>query len=570
MSSAASAATVQIAPAAAAATPPAPAVAAPAAAPASPFLASRPLAMWWPPPGVAPPGALAGAATSSAATGAGAEGNPPSIANGGRSSSTNAPPPPSGGHPPPSAYGAPSAPIYDAPYAPQYGAPASHVGASSSSGWPAPPPTYGASPHQQYAAPPLPSYGAPAAPIAPYGAYTSSAYDGAAPTFGAPLALPAPAASLELAPPAPFYASPSPAHTDPAASSPFYFSHLLPLKLTPDNYLSWRAQVLPLLRSRYLEGYVDGSLPCPSVYHPAYHAWVAQDQAILSAIQSSLTPSVSSLVLFASTSRDAWTALHSSFASQSQARAHAIRTELGETKLLDSSITDYFNKMAGLADTLASIGQPLRSEDFTTYVLNGLDDDYDNLVENISGRDDPLPRRELYSRLLGREQRVKVKHASPSFSAANAAARGKPQKPPMAGGKSSAGPPQTQRSAAPPVTGGNRPRACCPSCGAQQACQLCGLDNHIASRCHRRFKQDFLGIGNNGKGNDKQAAAAVTGQEHGYTPSYPIDASWYMDTGATNHLTSEMSKLSTQEPYRGHVQVRTANGADVMYVYLAK
>jgi hypothetical protein len=34
-----------------------------------------------------------------------------------------------------------------------------------------------------------------------------------------------------------------------------------------------------------------------------------------------------------------------------------------------------------------------------------------------------------------------------------------------------------------------------------------------------------------------------------------------MDTGATNHLTSEMGKLSTQETYRGHDQVRTTNGA---------
>ena len=128
------------------------------------------------------------------------------------------------------------------------------------------------------------------------------------------------------------------------------------VKLTPDNYLSWRAQVLPLLRSRYLEGYVDGSIPCPPSHHPAYHTWVAQDQAILSAIQSSLTPSVSSMVIFAATSREAWAALHTSFASQSQARAHSIRTELGETKLGDLSITDYFNKMQGLADTLASVG----------------------------------------------------------------------------------------------------------------------------------------------------------------------------------------------------------------------
>ena len=343
------------------------------------------------------------------------------------------------------------------------------------------------------------------------------------------------------------------------APSPFYFSHLLPVKLTPDNYLSWRAQVLPLLRSRYLEGYVDGSIPCPPPYHPAHHVWVAQDQAILSAIQSSLTSSVSSLVIFAATSREAWSALHSSFASQSQARAHSIRTELGETKLGGLTITEYFNKMSGLADTLASIGQPLGDEDFTTHVLNGLDDDYDNLIENVHGREAPLPPRELYARLLGREQRIKARRSTPSFASANAATRGKSQKPSLPA--KPAGTSQPSRGAAPSITGGSRPVACCPSCGAQQACQLCGIERHVASRCHRRYKQDFLGLGNNGKGNEKQAAAAVVGHEHGRTPSYSIDPSWYMDTGATNHLTNDMSKLSVQEPYRGHDQVHTANGA---------
>lgn len=56
--------------------------------------------------------------------------------------------------------------------------------------------------------------------------------------------------------------------------------------------------------------------------------------------------------------------------------------------------------------------------------------------------------------------------------------------------------------------------------------------------------------------------------KHGHTPSNPIDPTWYMDTGATHHLTGEMGKLtgemgklSTQEPYRGHDQVHTANAA---------
>jgi hypothetical protein len=308
-----------------------------------------------------------------------------------------------------------------------------------------------------------------------------------------------------------FYTPQPSAHVDyVAAPSPFYFSHLIPVKLTPDNYLSWRALLLPLLRSRYLDGYVNGSLPYPPSYHPVYHTWVAQDQAILSAIQSLLTPSVLSLVLFASTSRDAWMALHTSFASQSQACAHAIHTELGETKLRDLSITDYLNNMIGLADTLASIGQPLCSEDFTTYILNGLDEDYDNLVENVNDRDTLLQPRELYSRLLGREQRVRARHASPSFSSANTAAHGKPQKPSPAGGKLASAPQQAPWPVAPSI-GGGHPRACFPCCGTQQACQLCGLDDHIASRCHRRFKQDSLGIGNNVKGNEKQVAAAVAG-----------------------------------------------------------
>ncbi|XP_073360795.1 putative disease resistance protein At1g50180 [Aegilops tauschii subsp. strangulata] len=502
-----------------------------ALAPSSPFMASHPLATAWrQPPASSPIGS------------SGTGDLPPPIASGGSSSAIA-----SG----PSGFRGP-APMYG-----WYGAPASTFGAAppSSSAWP---PPYGASPVPVYAgsshpwpygvqpsslvhgaAPSVPP-GAPAgsgAGSAPAGAYPASPY------AGAQLAL---APNPETDPMMGCYAPPAQPHADHmAAPSPFYFSHLLPVKLTPDNYLSWRAQVLLLLRSRYLEGYVDGSIPCPPPYHPAYHVWVAQDQAILSAIQSSLTPSVSSLVIFAATSRDAWSALHNSFASQSTARAHAIRTELGETKLDGLSITDR-----------------LEMRNSAPHVLNGLDDDYDNLVENIHGREAPLPPRELYARLLGREQRIKARRASLSFISANAATRAKPQKPsPSPGGNPVASSPQA-RAAPPSITGSARPVACCPCCGAQQACQLCGIERHITSRCHRRYKQDFLSLGNNGKGNEKQAAA-VTSYDHGRTPSYSIDPTWYMDTGATNHLTNEMAKLSTKEPYRGHDQVHTANGAGI-------
>ena len=72
-------------------------------------------------------------------------------------------------------------------------------------------------------------------------------------------------------------------------------------------------------------------------------------------------------------------------------------------KLNDVTVTDYFNKVTGMEDTLASIGKALGPEEFTSYVLNGLDDDYDNLVDNINGHVTPIQPCVLYVRLLATE-----------------------------------------------------------------------------------------------------------------------------------------------------------------------
>jgi hypothetical protein len=111
-----------------------------------------------------------------------------------------------------------------------------------------------------------------------------------------------------------------------------------------------------------------------------YRAWIAQDQAILSAIQSSLGEGVDGLVLFAATSHEVWDILESSFSSQSTAQSMAIRTKLSETRKENGTMAAYYNKVKKLADTLASIGEPLRDTEFTAYILAGLDGDYDSLA----------------------------------------------------------------------------------------------------------------------------------------------------------------------------------------------
>ena len=98
-------------------------------------------------------------------------------------------------------------------------------------------------------------------------------------------------------------------------------------------------------------------------------------------------------------------------------------------------------------------------------------------------------------------------------------------------------------------------------------CQLCGRDGHWASKCHKRFQRSFLGLGNDGKdtrNNARQVAMAdrpAPQKQQGHTQSYSIDPHWYMDSGATEHLTSEMGKLHTREPYHGSDKIHTANGA---------
>jgi hypothetical protein len=146
--------------------------------------------------------------------------------------------------------------------------------------------------------------------------------------------------------------------------------------------------------------------------NPEHRVWEQQDQAILSAIQGSLSEGVAGLYLFAATSRDAWTTLEHAFAQVSTSRSMAIRSKLHEIKKLDSSATTYFNKIKVLADTLTSIGQPLRDEEFAGYVLKGLDQEYDSLHEAVHNATTPMTPHELYSRLLNTEQHVEARHSS--------------------------------------------------------------------------------------------------------------------------------------------------------------
>ena len=104
--------------------------------------------------------------------------------------------------------------------------------------------------------------------------------------------------------------------------------HLVTIKLTRDNYLLWKAQIVPYLKGQHLFGYLDGSTPTPPqsltvetngdiqvIQNLDFSHWYFQDQMILSAIISSLSECILAHVVKFNTSRDVWQALERMFTS---------------------------------------------------------------------------------------------------------------------------------------------------------------------------------------------------------------------------------------------------------------
>ncbi|WVZ76848.1 hypothetical protein U9M48_024775 [Paspalum notatum var. saurae] len=73
--------------------------------------------------------------------------------------------------------------------------------------------------------------------------------------------------------------------------------------------------------------------------------------------------------------------------------------------------------------------------------------------------------------------------------------------------------------------------------------QVCFKEGHTAGKCWHRYEEDYVP-------EERHTAAA-----------YSVDTNWYTDIGATDHITSELNKLTMREKYNGGDQIHTASGS---------
>ena len=285
------------------------------------------------------------------------------------------------------------------------------------------------------------------------------------------------------------------------SSIPASFGHPVSEKLTKSNYALWKVQVLPAIRGAQLTGYIDGTKPAPpteidgkvdgkdaKVMNPDYTKWLALDQQVFSYLVASLSRDVLSQVANCTTAAQIWAALEEMYSSRIRARAVNTRISLATLKKGAMSISEYFSKMRELGDEMASAGKPLDDEDLVSYILTGLDMDFNPIVSAVLARVEPISVGELYTQLLAFEQRLDLFQTS-SGSSANAATRG--GRGGNRGGRgcgSNRGRGNGGRSRG-GYNGGNSNNSRSKS---KIKCQVCLKEGHSAVNCWYRFDEDFV------------------------------------------------------------------------------
>jgi gag-polypeptide of LTR copia-type len=178
--------------------------------------------------------------------------------------------------------------------------------------------------------------------------------------------------------------------------SPLTIPYQLVTKLSTDNYLAWRAQVLPLVRGHNLLGHLDGTTPCSaltslssdgktSLDHTDQHnRWICQDQLLLGWLLNSMIEALIPQFISYTISFDLWQDLAHRFSSKTIAKSMELRSQLHNLQKGHLTIQAYFDKITSIIDSLSAIGTVLSTEDIFMHILHGLGPEYDPLVVPVT------------------------------------------------------------------------------------------------------------------------------------------------------------------------------------------
>ncbi|KAL9443488.1 hypothetical protein AB3S75_016782 [Citrus x aurantiifolia] len=362
-----------------------------------------------------------------------------------------------------------------------------------------------------------------------------------------------------------------------------------------------------------------------SVENPEFATWRSQDQVLLGWLLSSMSEGIINLVFNLETSREVWKAIEVQFGSQSKSRLLHLRYMMNSTRKDDLKITDYFIKMKSIADNMAAAGSALSDDDLILHVLSGLGPDYNSVATYITGQVGvgKMNVNEAYAMLLTQEARIEQQthmlantDVKQNFEANLTYNRGY-KKGNMSGGRGFGGfgynhsygnngnnnsngykggynggsgfntnsgsaygtnyqfkayQGDNQRSGG----GGNwNPNAGnggfnnSRSSGntkpqwnvSKPTCQICLRTGHTANICWKL--EEFIASGSYRPPPNRNPKSAYLANMEG-----PADANWYLDSGATHHLTNDINNMHVSEAFTGISKLVVGNGAGLSITHV--
>ncbi|KAA8546839.1 hypothetical protein F0562_003237 [Nyssa sinensis] len=315
-------------------------------------------------------------------------------------------------------------------------------------------------------------------------------------------------------------------------------SGFMSIKLDRTNYPLWLAQIVPILKSKNLMGFVTGTTSCPVEFKcnsdgtfttevdPRYVSWHQQDQMILSWVNNSLSPSVMSIVARFTSSHATWSSLEKRYASQSKNRILQLRHDLLTVKGEGLSISDFVDKINQIADNLALAGKPVDDDELVNIILNNVGPAYEITAHQTPSLE-----------------------ASPTAmyapKAHHSTTRGRHPMHPRDSQMRGRGPSAFRRTPntwSPPQSG---------PVSSRPPCQICHRSGHSAIDCYQRMNHAYEGR------IPPQKLMAMAA----FASSNPPSTTWISDSGASNHITSDLTNLALPNAYQGKDHVAVGNGA---------
>ncbi|CAI5464537.1 unnamed protein product [Closterium sp. Yama58-4] len=308
---------------------------------------------------------------------------------------------------------------------------------------------------------------------------------------------------------------------------------------TGQNYSAWKFKFQVLMMERGLWGLFDGTEKKPDD-ESDIAAWKKKDQkafaTLISRIGINLVSSVRTCIKLEASAHEAWKRLETIHVNKTLHGKILARNAFYMVKWRASeSIHEYATRVEELGETFVDLGGTVTEEDWILTLLCGLPEEWSTVITTLDSVQDTWTKETVVGRLLHEESRRR-QFANESVETA------------MFSGGSSGGKSKWSKGATKKSYGGSDRGKGNTSNGASK-CHYCGKAGHFWRECRKRPSDWTPSKARNQEGNAHTASGEADDTREsivllaGDGTNTPNDA-WFLDTGATQHMTHSASFLT--------------------------